>query len=142
MTELTPFAPVQLHLTSYQATQNAGTRNPTWALAPGLLTLYGVQMTITFLHCEIPLSYYTIRSTNNTLCQLSDFAGELVGIGTGNVPHDSLTSQGISVSYSNITNKFTFASSSGEFDIDSSSTCLRQLGFSSGTHSSEQLPDE
>jgi hypothetical protein len=143
MSDLTPFSPVQLHLTSYQATTNAGTTSPTWSLAPGLLTLYGVQMTITFLHCEIPLSYYTIRSTNNTLSvngvsyQISQ--GNWSASGLATYLTTLLTSQGISVSYSSVTNKFTFACSSGEFDIDASSTCLRQLGFSDGSHTSEQL---
>jgi hypothetical protein len=114
-----------------------------WALFPGLLTLNGIQMTLTFLHCEIPLSYYVINSSNNTLSVNSVSyqiaAGNWSASALATQLTTLLTNQGITVTYSSVTNRFTFGSISGEFEINASSTCLRQLGFSSGTHSSEEL---
>lgn len=94
-----------------------------------------IDMVVKLQGCSFPLSMYNINSTNNTL-YINNVA-YTVPIGNYSVYqlkstlNTLLSSAGITSTYNNITNKYTFTSTS-DFTINSTSTILEQIGFSSG----------
>lgn len=83
-----------------------------------------------------PISMYVINNNNNKLY----ISNTLYTLTNGNYStytlrdhlNTLLSSASITVSYSNITNKFTFTKASS-FTINSTSTCLHELGFADST---------
>ena len=91
------------------------------------------------------MSYYIINSNNNTL-EYNGGSDRSVTITEGNYDvlqlRDFLnasilkTTSNITSSYVEKTNKLTFTADSGDFTLQSASTCFSLLDFSAGTHTS------
>jgi hypothetical protein len=82
------------------------------------------------VHAVIPYSFYNIDTTNNLLSYSNIF------ISPGNYTIQMATylttnMTRFTIAYNGITNIFTFTNSSYDFIINSNSTCLDMLGFSS-----------
>jgi hypothetical protein len=141
--KLLPGSSIQVHLSASQASLNPSTTTPTWLLEHGVSGWYKTQLMLSVIQVAIPLSGYVIRSTNNSLVLNSTTfvipSGNWAATDLATRLTSLLTSESITVTYSRTTNKFTFTSESGEFDIGEASTCLSLLGFSAQTHSSEEL---
>lgn len=94
---------------------------------------------VSLVDAQIPMSYYTITSSKNTLDYVENSISYSYSLDTGNTDAITLKTDlntnlnNISCIYSSKTNKYTF-SSSNTFSFNSSSTCFEFLGFSSGTH--------
>lgn len=94
-----------------------------------------VYATIRITHAEIPYSFYIINSNNNVLSLSTGNITIPVGNYNANTLITQLSSQfptGMSLSFSNSTGKFTLSYTTS-FSINSSSTCGKLLGFTSGT---------
>lgn len=82
-------------------------------------------------HCQIPNSFYIINYTNNTLT----INGVTKSLTRGNYNALTLATEinvqfpTIAVTYSKITNKFTFTDSTADFTISSLSTCRYAIGL-------------
>jgi len=92
---------------------------------------------LSFVHCEIPNSFYLVNSTNNTLT----INATTYTIPPGNynavnflntILSGILSTLAITGTYSTITNKYTFTSLSA-FTIQATSTCYKFLGLTVGT---------
>lgn len=93
-------------------------------------TVREIMLSIT--HAEIPNSFYLVNSTNNRLVinasTLTIPPGNYNAINFQTAITSFLTGLGITISYSLITNKYTFSSASS-FTIQTSSTCNRFIGM-------------
>lgn len=92
---------------------------------------------LSFVHCEIPNSFYLVNSTNNTLI----INATTYTIPSGNynainflntIQSGILTALSITGIYNTITNKYTFTSGVA-FTIQPTSTCYKFLGLQQGT---------
>lgn len=86
----------------------------------------------------MPLSMYIINDSNRTL--IIDSTTYLLPKGNFNASNltqelETLLGVNYSISFSTITNKYTFTKTSGEFTIQGTSTCLTLLGFEPGVSS-------
>lgn len=84
----------------------------------------------------MPLSMYIINDNNRTL--IIDSTTYLLPKGNYNASNlipeiETLLGANFSITFSSITNKYTFTKTSGEFTIQGTSTCLGLLGFGAGT---------
>lgn len=105
----------------------------------------GMNMVLRVKNFYMPLSMYIINDNNRTL--IIEPVGApghsttyLLPKGNYNASNlipelETLLGVGYSVSFSTITNKYTFTKSSGEFTIQGTSTCLNLLGFEAGVSS-------
>lgn len=84
---------------------------------------------------NIPYSFYNINSNNNNLTYYVNGVETILYIDVGNYNAVQLASYftkwmpNFTVTYSSITNKFTFVHSLYNFTISSYSTCLKIIGF-------------
>lgn len=129
----------QVNLCSSSAQIINGTKNSVMTFKlNGLLIkdksiLYNV---ISIPHCQIPISYYLVNSTNN---YLSLSTGNYT-LTNGNYNANSFSAMVIGLIGSNYTmtlstttGKFTLVNSSVNFTVNSTSTCQKFLGMASGT---------
>jgi hypothetical protein len=88
-------------------------------------------------HAVIPYSFYNVNQNNNTLSYV--FGGSII---TGTIPIGNYTANTLltalktllplTVTYSSITNKFTFTHATLNFSfLKANSTCLGLMGFTS-----------
>lgn len=87
--------------------------------------------------CSIPLSMYIVNTSNNKLVINSVSytipVGNYNSIDLGTKINSLIVATGISASFDSSTNKYTFSIISGNFTINSTSTCLGLIGFVSGS---------
>ena len=101
----------------------------------------GHYLYLSVVHCNIPYSFYNIDSNNNAL-YYSVNGGNLqtLEITPGNYNAKQLMTflnsnlPNFTVTYNNMTNKYTFINSLYNFYFDKSSTCLNLLGFRTDTN--------
>lgn len=94
-------------------------------------------MILKILNTSIPVSFTLVNSSNNTLI----INGVTYTLTNGNYNANTLLTElttilgsSYQVTYNNTTNKYTFSSSSN-FTISKTSTCLKLLGFPTGSDS-------
>jgi len=95
----------------------------------------GYNMVLRIKNFFMPLSMYIINDNNRTL--IIDSITYLLPKGNYNastlIPElESLLGVNYTITFTTITNKYTFTKSAGDFTIDGNSTCLNILGFESG----------
>lgn len=90
---------------------------------------------LSVVNAIIPYSFYNINDLNNTLVYVVSGSTTTLTIDKGNYNALQLASfftrwmPNFTVTYSSVTNKFTFVNSVNNFSFDSSSTCLKVIGF-------------
>jgi len=96
----------------------------------------GFHIYLSVVSCLIPYSFYNINNRNNVLQYSFDgITINTLSIPIGNYNVNSLLSflksnlVAFTITYNNITNKFTFTHPTNNFMFMSSSTCLQILGF-------------
>lgn len=96
---------------------------------------YHIHVSVENFAC--PYTFYNINSSNNLLVYYENVTYNTLTITPGNYNTNSLISHlletmtNFTITYSSITNKFTF-SNQVQFNFASHSTCLSLLGFSTG----------
>ena len=103
-----------------------------------------IDILLSVVNITIPISWYTIDTNTDTIVwSLNSVNQTNVSLTHGNYSAtdllDHLNTQfggTITVSYDDVTSKFTFTHDSLDFVIKEATNCLSQLGFSTGNHSS------
>jgi hypothetical protein len=130
---------IQIHLNSKNANSyNNGSLSDCMFILPYFDIPSQHSIYLSVVHAVIPYSFYNIDSSNNFL-SYSENGGISVNIfiTAGNYTAIQMASYLTSimtrftVGYNGVTNKFTFTNSTYDFIINSNSTCLDMLGFSS-----------
>lgn len=129
---------VQIYLNSQYATKTLnGTANTDllFYFASPVIPPPNTLMTLKLLNMYVPVTFTLVNSSNNALV----IGTTSYTIPRGNYNSSSLRTQllsilpvGFGISFDSTTNKYTFTYSTS-FTISSSSTCLKLLGFASGT---------
>ena len=103
---------------------------------------FGNDMKISLSSFVFPVSFYLVDSNNNQLVVNST----TYTLTNGNYSAKnlathikSLLGSSYTITYDSITNKYTFSHTTTDFTINSTSTCLTLLGFSSASHTSTSL---
>lgn len=132
-------SPIEIYLNSqYYTTKFNGTSNSDmiFLFKNPVIPPLNHNMTLRLKNIYIPLTMYIVNDTNNTLI----IDTTTYTLDNGNYNANSIITELISklgsnftITYDNITNKLTFTKSTGNFTIQSSSTCLRILGFQENT---------
>ena len=128
-------SPIEIYLSSqYATTKFNGTSNSdmTFLFTSPIIPPLNHNMTLRLKNIYLPLSMYIINETNNVL--VIDTSTYILSEGNynANTLKTELSSKlgvNYTITYNNITNKLTFTNSLGNFTIQSTSTCLRILGF-------------
>ena len=129
----------QVNLSSYSATYKNGSSNSVlYFQLNGLLhenkdVLYNL---VSVTHCEIPISYYIVNSTNN---YISLSTGNYT-LTNGNYNATNFSTMLISIigsdyslTLNTATGIFTLSNSATDFTVNNTSTCYRIMGFASNT---------
>lgn len=141
----TPFSSQQIYLDSDDADIyiNGKTSDCIWAFRDIIIAPPSIELLLSVVNITIPISWYVIDSNRNTIkWSLNGVDQSDITIPQGNYSatefEDELNTLfgSITVIYSTTQNKYTFSHASQDFVIKITTTCLSQLGFSSGNHSS------
>lgn len=130
---------LQIHLNSKNADKYINGSNADVEFDLPLIESYNqCHIYLTVQHLVLPYSFYNCNAKNNLLRYMIGTTVYFINITPGNYNVNTLKSylqtnmSGFSISYNNITNKYTFTHKSTLFSILGSSTCLSMLGFSEG----------
>lgn len=138
----TEFDSIQIHLSSkFAQSYNFNSISDCNFNLPLIEVPSGHYLYLSLIHCNIPYSFYNIDTNNNVLIY-SINGGSLLSfeITPGNYTVKQLLTYlntnliNFTVTYNQITNKFTFVNSLYNFYFDKSSTCLDLLGFYTDTN--------
>ena len=141
----TPFSSRQIYLDSDDGYHVGGNNaDCLFYFHEHIIAPQGIQMLISVVNLVIPISWYLIDDTNQTLTwSLNGVNQSDITITNGNYSATQLESElntlfggAITVEFNDISDKFIFTHASQNFVFQSSSTCLSLLGFSAGNHSS------
>jgi hypothetical protein len=133
----TPFLSKQIFLNSDDTNSTKiGNADIEWDLRDYISVPPSHHIILSLDTISIPLSYYNINSTNNTLDYTDpNSVLQSLTITAGNYTVTTLVTffnanlVDITASYSYVTNKLTFTSTVGDFTFEQESTCFSLLGF-------------